>query len=153
MAELRPDEVAILAAANSEQSVAVAKYYAKTRGIPPENICSLEMPAGETLPREKWSAEIRPAIRTWLQEDGRQTKIRCITTVWDVPLRIGAATDPIAELRQEFLKLERIRRIELFVLQIAELKKLAPDAPWPNETDAAGTPGHQPSRPGWPKHG
>ena len=79
-AELQPEEVAILAVRGSRGSEDLAKYYAKARGIPEENICTLIMPRGETLSREKWTWAIRPEIKKWLTEHDPGKKSRCLIT-------------------------------------------------------------------------
>ncbi|MCA9189938.1 MAG: TIGR03790 family protein, partial [Planctomycetales bacterium] len=125
--ELKPEEVAILAAKNSKASHDVAAYYAKARGIPPAQICEIEMPSGETLPRVKWEKEIRPAIRRWIAENGLQKKVRCFVTVWDVPLRIGPTDANGAEIKRRlyYLEVESRRREREMDKVIAELEKMA----------------------------
>src|ERR1700754_3774729 len=80
-AELKPDEIAIIAAAGDRDSQGLAKYYVRVRGVPADNICSVEMPKGEVCPPETWRAAIRPAVRKWLQEHDPQQKIKCLVTV------------------------------------------------------------------------
>ena len=90
-AELQPDEVAIVAIKNSKKSIALAEYYADARKIPRNQICLIEATAGDVLPRQEWETSVRPAIRHWVVENKLETKIRCLVTVWDVPLKIGKA--------------------------------------------------------------
>ena len=66
VADLAPAEIAIVAANGSRESKALASYYAKQRKVPAENICLIDVPAGETLPRDVWENSVRPQIRKWL---------------------------------------------------------------------------------------
>ncbi len=112
--ELKPDEVAIVAAKGSRDSEALANYYSKVRNIPPENICLVDMPREETCPRDKWTWAIRPEIHKWLADHDPKEKIKCLVTVWDVPLRITpAAADASLNRYQDFLQAERQHRLNL----------------------------------------
>ncbi len=88
VAQLKPDEVAILAA-DSRESQALANYYAKQRGIAAERICTVKLPKGDEISRSQWHDTVRPAIARWLSQRPDRQRIRCITTLWGVPLRIG----------------------------------------------------------------
>lgn len=127
-AELTPDNVAILGMAASEQSRQLADYYAEARGIPKSNILLLEGQVGKTLPREAWGQQIRPAIRQWLSQDGRKERIRCLVTVWDVPLKIGPrdGQSPETVARREFLTQVRTLLVGQVLGQMKTLDELAP---------------------------
>jgi uncharacterized protein (TIGR03790 family) len=126
-AELQPDQVAIVAAKGSRDSEALATYYAQVRKIPPENICLVDMPRGETCPRDKWTRVIRPEIHKWLVKHDPPEQIKCLVTVWDVPLRIAPATgDAALKQYQEFLQAERAQRIKLLGDILDSFDKLAP---------------------------
>lgn len=109
-AELRPEEVAVIAVRSSPQSVDIAEYYAKARGIPLAHICPIDVTAGKDLDRATWESSVRPAIRTWILGQRLESQLRCLVTVWDVPLKIARQTDKI-ESRRAFLETEkRLRR-------------------------------------------
>jgi uncharacterized protein (TIGR03790 family) len=137
VAELRPEEIAVLYLRENNESRAVAAYYAKVREVPAENILPLTMPKGETLSREEWQTNVRPAIRRWLAEGNRAASIRCFLTVWEVPLRIGPVQDdPATTQLLAFLRDERSRRID----QLGNLLKLLPgksDEPLPGGAPSA----------------
>ncbi len=121
-AQLQPDEIAILAVQSSRESQALAKYYARVRSIPSDNICVIDMPTEESLPRTVWDASVRPAIRRWLGQGSRRSKIKCLVTVWDVPLKIGRAEDDTGmAARKAFLTVERQRRIDAVEKQVLAL--------------------------------
>ena len=79
--------MAILANANSKESVQLATYYAQKRGIPAGQICQLKMSQGEVMPRAEWD-KVRTAFRQWVVGKKLHNKVRCVVTVWDVPLKI-----------------------------------------------------------------
>lgn len=127
-ANLRPKEIAIIAVRGSRESEQLAEYYAEKRGIPADNICLVVMPKGETIDREKWTWAVRPEIHKWLLENDPQKEIRCLVTVWDVPLRIGPAEKDSPDLLRykEYLEGERAKRIKLLRDVTAEFSLLAP---------------------------
>jgi uncharacterized protein (TIGR03790 family) len=128
-ADLRPDEIAIIAARNDVASDGLAKYYAQARGVPAKNICRIDVPKGENLPRDRWQSMVRPAIRKWLAENDPNQKIRCLVTVWGIPLRIGpAAADANLQQYQQFLVAEREHRIKLLDQVLIAFNEIAPDA-------------------------
>ena len=87
---LKPEEVAVIATAGSDSSLAIARHYVVSRNIPPRNVFLLKRKYETTLSRETWEKEVRPELKTWLQS---RPEVRCVVCCWDVPLRI-AAYDP-----------------------------------------------------------
>jgi uncharacterized protein (TIGR03790 family) len=127
-AELSPDELAILAMRESEQSRELAEYYAAARGVPKSHIFLLEGKPGGTMSRADWQRQARPAIRAWLAEGNLEKKIRCFVTCWDVPLRIGPQSNDLPEVlaRQEFFAQSRADLIERLGDSLRTLDGLAP---------------------------
>lgn len=136
-AELQPHEIAVVAASGNPDSEALARYYLKMRGIPADHLCSVVVPREEVCPRPVWEAKIRPAIRAWLAEHDPEHKLKCLVTVWGVPLKIGPAS-PTAELvrYQNFLTAERDHRRKLLTDVVAAFDKLAPNPASPAATPA-----------------
>lgn len=127
-AGLGPDEIAIIAMRRSPQSVQVATHYAQARGIPESHICLLDGPPGANLTRREWETSTRPAIRRWLARHELETKIRCMVTVWDVPLRIRSQEPNSPELiqRRAYLEGERQIRFDQFSDLIIAMDALLP---------------------------
>lgn len=127
-AALRPEEIAIVAVRGNRESEALAEYYAQQRQIPEDNICLVVMPRGETITREKWRWAVRPEIGKWLADNDSTGRIRCLATVWGVPLKIGpaAADSPQGSRYREYLEGERTHRVELLKDIIASFELLAP---------------------------
>ncbi len=137
-AELLPQEVAILAVKDSRESQALAKYYAQQRNVPLSQICLIDVPRGETVSREVWQQNVRPAIRAWIDANNLQDKIRCFVTVWDVPLRIDkdeSAAD--MQPRLQFFNTERERRLRTLAQLVEQSEALAGGSETSSESDAA----------------
>ena len=139
LAALQPEEIVIVGARGSRESEGLARYYARVRGVPEANICLVDMPGNEVLPRQMWQSGVRPEIRKWLVEHDPVQKIRCLLTVWGVPLKIGKAA-PSDESRkyQQFLQAERAHRLELLGTVERALEQVAPKSESSTE-DAPGT--------------
>lgn len=133
LAELQPAEIAIVANKSSQQSQDLARYYAQKRGVPMTQICLVDMPAGEELPREVWERQVRPTIRRWVASNKLQDQIRCMVTVWDVPLKIGKQLTPDSETRRRLrlLQLERARRVQRLLDFAVEFDEIAGGTPSP----------------------
>ena len=128
LAELQPSEVAILVNKSSQISQQLARYYAKQRGIPSSQICSVAMPKSEELKRTDWN-KIRPLIQRWFKQNQLDDKVRCMVTTWDVPLKIGKQLPPPSSTakRRKLLQLERARRMERLLEFMNEFDKIAAD--------------------------
>jgi len=131
-AELVPKQVAVVAMSSSAESQELARHYLKVRAIPEANLLLLPGKPSESLPREVWDAEVRPAIRKWLTQHSPKGEIRCFVTCWDVPLKIGRrpADSPELVQRQEFLTAARKGRVAQMTVVLKALRELGQvDAP------------------------
>src|SRR5258705_66446 len=138
IAELQPAEIAIVAARGNHDSEGLARYYARMRGVPSENICLVSVPNGEVCQREIWQSSIRPEIHKWLVEKDPQQKIRCLVTMFGVPLKIGPATaDAQLQRYQQFLAAERSHRLQLFAEVLDGFNNLGSNETGPKATEAA----------------
>ena len=106
----------------SRQGRQLAEHYATARAIPAANILWLPGKPAGAIKRQQWEDQFRPAIRAWLETDGRAGRIRCLVACWDVPLRIGPrpADAPVVVARKEFLA--RARKNQL--LQVDRLLQM-----------------------------
>jgi len=132
-AELKPDEIGIVAVRASAVSREIADYYARARHIPRSQICLVDATPGETLTRAEWDRVLRPAIRDWILDNKFETRLRCLVTVWDVPLRIER--DPALGTqapRARYLTAERagrVRRLGEVIEKIDRLRAAAEPSP------------------------
>ncbi len=129
-AALLPAEIGIIAVKDNRESRAVAAYYAKVRSIPTDNILELQVPAQADLSRTQWATQVRPEIQKWLSEKDRAQKLKCLVTVWDVPLKISAeeGTGGMKAV-VEYLTAERARRMEVLNGFFKSLQSLGASAP------------------------
>ncbi|MDP3092215.1 MAG: TIGR03790 family protein [Nitrospira sp.] len=89
-AELSPNQVVIVANANSRESLSVSQYYATRRGIPAQHIAKLDLPLDDTMSREDYERRLVTPLRQMLHAQGLHKSIRVIVTVYGVPLRVAA---------------------------------------------------------------
>lgn len=125
-AALVPEEVAVVAVRGSSASRDLADYYLKARGIPESHLCLIDCSLGETLNRAEWEGKVRPAIRQWLETKDPSRKIRCLVTVWDVPLKIGPVPSnapELAEVSRHFESQRQLRQ-QLLVRLAADLDRI-----------------------------
>lgn len=137
-ADLKPSEVAILASATNPQSQAIAKYYAKQRGIPAGQICLVNLPEGEDLAQDAWQQQVRPTIRKWITDAPFGQNIRCLVTVWGVPLRIGKAAPSTNNEHRQFIDGELNRRLEVLETIASEAERQAGLSPQALLSDPTG---------------
>jgi uncharacterized protein (TIGR03790 family) len=127
LAALQPSEIVIIAARGNRESEQLAKYYARVRGVPEKNLCLVDMPANELIPHDTWQWAVRPEIRKWLVENDPEQKIRCLLTVWGVPLKISPAQpDDRSRKYQRFLEDERTHRLKLLGIVRQSLDQISP---------------------------
>jgi uncharacterized protein (TIGR03790 family) len=127
LAALQPSEIVIIAARGNRESEQLAKYYARVRGVPEKNLCLVDLPPNELIPRDMWQGRVRPEIKKWLVENDPEQKTRCLLTVWGVPLKIGPAqVDDRARKYQRFLEDERAHRLKLLGAVRQSLDQISP---------------------------
>ncbi len=86
-----PEDVLIIANRQNAYSQELAEYYAHQRSIPSSNILVINVPDKEIVSRQIYDREIAYPIRSFLQQRKLENKIRVLTTVFGVPLKIGPA--------------------------------------------------------------
>ena len=147
-ADMKPEEVGVIAMADSPTSRRLAEHYLQVRGVPADQLLLLAGKPGAEISRDDWENKVRPAIRSWLSDKGFEAKIRCLVTCGDVPLKVGRRSEssPVVAGRKEYLNRTRESRVGQTVSLIRLLDTLAPNEPPPagNEhpvpSTAAGTP-------------
>ncbi len=125
-AELKPEEIAVVAAKNNRESEELAKYYMKERGVPAGNLCLVDVPETEVCEREHWTWAVRPEIIKWLSDNDSQRTLRCLVTVRGIPLKIGPASeDPKRDAYLDFLAADRKQRLEALANYGQQLDRVA----------------------------
>ena len=108
--EARPEQVVVLANRNVPESLDLARYYVKVRGIPEANLCVLDLPAGESISRGFYEIRLRDPLLKFMREQNLieqverdpktigphetawatlSAKIKYVVSMYGVPLRIG----------------------------------------------------------------
>ena len=88
---LGPDEVLVIANKNVSDSVALAKEYMQTRNIPETSLLLLAVTDRETCSRQEYDQNIAAEVRQHLAEKDPAKQIRCLVTVYGLPLKIKAS--------------------------------------------------------------
>ncbi len=84
---LEAEEILVISNKNLPDSQRVAEHYLAMRGVPKENHLPLELPAGEDISRADYQRlVVRPLRKALLL---RRNEIKCLLTVYGVPLRVG----------------------------------------------------------------
>src|SRR5687768_13418377 len=83
---LEPANVFLLANKNLPASQEVAEHYCAKRGVPKENIVSLDLPMGEDISRKEYDEKLAGPLREALKEKKEQAKV--LLAVYGVPLRV-----------------------------------------------------------------
>jgi len=85
---LTPAEVAIVANADSPESLAIAERYRQLRQVPQANLCRLSLPTSESIDRQTFDDRLAAPLREWLTHRPAGAKITCLLLIYGVPLRI-----------------------------------------------------------------
>lgn len=85
---LTPKEVLVVANFNAADSLELALYYMKKRGIPDSNLIKLWVDDKEKISRKDYDEQIADPVRNFLKSKGEKRGIKCIVTMYGVPLTI-----------------------------------------------------------------
>jgi len=90
---LVPSQILIVANADVNESVQLAEYYCQKRNVPPANI--LKIPLGKTfseqINRKNYDDVLAAAVRKEIQQNRKPDEIRCLLTLYGVPIKVGPA--------------------------------------------------------------
>lgn len=85
---LQPDQILVIANRNAARSTGLAKYYMEKREIPETNLLNLWLTDKEVCTREDYDQKVAPVVRERLKELTETRSIRCLVTVYGLPLKI-----------------------------------------------------------------
>jgi len=92
-----PEEIMIVANSKSKDSLRLAKLYLKLRKIPSTHLVEIKVPMENQISREQYNELIAAPLRKKIAAlYDKKVRIRCIVTVYGIPLRIGAQRPPDA---------------------------------------------------------
>ena len=86
---LTPDQVLVVENARSRVGVSLAHYYMKKRAIPSDNLIKVKVTTKERCSREQFKKGVLRPIKRFLSREDSSGKIRCLVTVYGVPLVVN----------------------------------------------------------------
>lgn len=87
---LTPDEVLVVANAGSDDSVELARFYAKLRKIPDQNVLLVKTTTAYEVARDDYETQIRRPVLRHLAEKNLIGKVKCLVLMYGVPVRVAA---------------------------------------------------------------
>jgi uncharacterized protein (TIGR03790 family) len=129
MAQLRADQVLVVANAASKESQALARTYIATRGIPEKNLVLIETTTESEISRAEFEAQIALPIRQALVQRELEEKIRCICLIYGVPLKVLAPTPVTGQAADAWRRVlvESHKRLAAGTEQLEKLATLLED--------------------------
>jgi uncharacterized protein (TIGR03790 family) len=127
-AVLKPEEILVVVNKESIDSVRMGKLYIALRYIPSSNLAGISAPFQDEISRKQYDEQIAGPLRKTihdLQDKGK--RIRCIVTMYGVPLRISPVM-PSDTSQEEIRKYEDILKQKK-----AELSELKEQPKWWNK--------------------
>jgi uncharacterized protein (TIGR03790 family) len=90
---LEPTQILIIANSDVNESVELAHYYCKVRAVPAENILKIPLGAGlsEQMSRQQYDDVLAAAIKNELMQKRPSGQIKCLLTLYGVPLKVTSA--------------------------------------------------------------
>ncbi|MDD5168245.1 MAG: TIGR03790 family protein, partial [Syntrophales bacterium] len=86
---LEPREILLITNKDAPESLPLAHYYMKKRGIPEGNVVELSVSDREESSREEYEKKVAWPVRTFLRSRDKSKKIRCLVTFYGVHLAIA----------------------------------------------------------------
>lgn len=105
---LEPYEIVIIANMKVADSVALAQFYINKRNIPKANLLQLPLSGREECTREEYEQRVVPTVRNYLAKKNSTSRIRCLVTMYGLPLKIaGPKMTPQEKTQVEDLRIRR----------------------------------------------
>ncbi len=90
-AELKADQLLLVANKNLPESYALARHYAQARHVPDGRILAIALPvAAEQISFASYQHDVVPVIRDYLKNNHLEQQVTCLVTFYGMPLRIGS---------------------------------------------------------------
>jgi uncharacterized protein (TIGR03790 family) len=86
---LDAEQILVIANKKAWGSVGLAKYYMEKRAIPKKHLLQLRVSNKEGCSREEYDREVVPRVREFLQKNDPLGNIRCLVTLYGLPLKIS----------------------------------------------------------------
>jgi uncharacterized protein (TIGR03790 family) len=92
---LGPADILLIVNRNEPASADVAAHYVQQRGVPADQVVTLDLPTSETISRADYDAKLAGPLREALRE--RRETVKVLLSVYGVPLRVGRSLPDAAE--------------------------------------------------------
>ena len=129
---LKPDEIALVVNGKVPEGRALAEFYAQQRHIPDGRIIELDLDPGsvispaEEMPFADYQPKVAQPIREFLQKNHLDDKVKCLVTLWGVPLRIGNRVLSASEKQElETIQKELAQTRSAMAQQVMALEQVA----------------------------
>jgi len=88
---LEPDEILVIANGDITESGQIAQYYCAERGVPDKNVLALPLGTSlkDTISRKDYEEQLAEPVRRAFFKDELLGKIKCLLTIYGVPLKVG----------------------------------------------------------------
>jgi uncharacterized protein (TIGR03790 family) len=93
---LEPEEVLVIANSRVASGVELARYYMERRGIPADNLLLLDTPSAEACSRAVYDRQVAAPVRDRLARIRPAWRIRCLVTLYGLPLKIKSPSQSLA---------------------------------------------------------
>lgn len=128
-AALEPHEILVIANKNASRSIDLGKYYMRMRKIPEANFLQLWLTDKEWCSREEFNNRVVKKVRKHLSENDPIRQIRCLVTMYGIPLKVNPPEMTAQEKNQVDSLRKRLNDIrsrlkELEQQKNGEIKKL-----------------------------
>ena len=87
---LEPKDVAVIFNSKDPQSLGVAEYYIHARGIPRDNLIEVACNPSDAISEAEYRTSVVPQVRKGLADHKLTGRVKCLATVYGMPLMIGA---------------------------------------------------------------
>ncbi|MFA6425172.1 MAG: TIGR03790 family protein [Phycisphaerae bacterium] len=90
---LEPAQILVIANSDVNESIELANYYCKARAVPAENILKIPLGIGlsEQMSRQRYDNVFAAAVRNELTQKRPPGQIKCLLTLYGVPLKVASA--------------------------------------------------------------
>lgn len=85
---LTAGQIAVIANKQQAESITLARFYMDRRHIPAENLVTIDIDPTEECRRSDYDSRIAAPVRSFLNKNSRKDTIRCLVTMYGVPLKI-----------------------------------------------------------------
>ncbi|MCK9293822.1 MAG: TIGR03790 family protein [Desulfobulbaceae bacterium] len=116
---LTAGEIAVVANKQQPDSLSLARFYMDQRRIPAANLITIDIDPAEDCRRSDYDNLIAKPVYDFLNKEGRQGKVRCLVTMYGVPLKIS--TPALSDQGSETIA-QLTKKIEEITLSLANGK-------------------------------